>query len=218
MEGSSARPTPPPARIRLIGRILNSLVVRAPWAWPLLRRPMQRFFDRAAPGWDDRPGAGSPEYLAPMAAALLHVKPAPERALDVGAGTGDGTFLIAREFPQASVRGIDISEEMIRAANAKVGLDPEGRVAFRVLDAADLPYDEDSFDLVTHLNMPPFAAEVARVLRPAGYVIVASSWGSATPFYTPNSVLDWAFAKQGVERVEAGQVAAGTYWVGRKPV
>jgi ubiquinone/menaquinone biosynthesis C-methylase UbiE len=179
---------------------------------------MQRFFDRAAPGWDDRPGAGSPEYLAPMAAALLHVKPAPERALDVGAGTGDGTFLIAREFPQASVRGIDISEEMIRAANAKVGLDPEGRVAFRVLDAADLPYDEDSFDLVTHLNMPPFAAEVARVLRPAGYVIVASSWGSATPFYTPNSVLDWAFAKQGVERVEAGQVAAGTYWVGRKPV
>ena len=218
MEGSSARPTPPPARIRLIGRILNSLVVRAPWAWPLLRRPMQRFFDRAAPGWDDRPGAGSPEYLAPMAAALLHVKPAPERALDVGAGTGDGTFLIAREFPQASVRGIDISEEMIRAANAKMGLDPDGRVAFRVLDAADLPYDEDSFDLVTHLNMPPFAAEVARVLRPAGYVIVASSWGSATPFYTPNSVLDWAFAKRGIEPVEAGEVAAGTYWVGRKPV
>lgn len=197
---------------------MNRLVVRAPWAWPLLRRPMRSFFDRAAPGWDDRPGAGSPEYLAPLAAALLHVKPAPERALDVGTGTGDGTFLIAREFPQASVRGIDISEEMIRAANSKVGLDPEGRVAFRILDAADLPYDEGSFDLVTHLNMPPFAAEVARVVRPAGYVVVASSWGSATPFYTPNSVLDWAFAKRGIEPVEAGEVAAGTYWVGRKPV
>src|SRR5919197_3648183 len=218
MERSPVPPTPPPARIRLIGRILNSLVVRAPWAWPLLRRPMQRFFDRAAPGWDDRPGAGSPEYLAPMAAALLHVKPAPERALDVGTGTGDGTFLIAREFPQASVRGIDLSEEMIRAATHKVGLDPEGRIAFRVADAADLPYEDDSFDLVTHLNMPPFIAEVERVLRPGGHVMVASSWGEATPFYTPNAVLDWGFAKRGIESWAVGEAVAGTYWIGRKPL
>ena len=39
---------------------------------------------------------------------------------------------------------------------AKVGLDPEGRVAFRVGDAADLPYPDESFDLVAQLNMPPF--------------------------------------------------------------
>jgi ubiquinone/menaquinone biosynthesis C-methylase UbiE len=197
--------------------MLSRLVVRAPWTWPLIRGPMRRFFDRSATGWDERTGAGSPEHLAPLAAALLFVKPAPERALDVGAGTGEGTLLIAREFPQASVRGVDLSDEMIRAAEAKVGLDPEGRVAFRVADAADLPYGEESFDLVTHLNMPPFIAEVSRVLRPGGHVIVASSWGSATPFYTPDAVLDWGFAKRGIERAAAGEVAAGTYWVGRKP-
>ena len=151
---------------------------------------MRRFFDRSAPGWDGRTGAGSVEHLAPLAAALLHVKPAPERALDVGTGTGAGALLLAREFPQASVRGVDFSEEMIRAAAGKVGLDPSGRVAFRVADAADLPYDDESFDLVTHLNMPPFIDEVARVLRPGGHVVVASSWGEATPFYTPDAVLD----------------------------
>jgi ubiquinone/menaquinone biosynthesis C-methylase UbiE len=196
--------------------MLNGLIVRAPWAWPAFRRSMRRFFDRSAPGWDSRTGAGSVEHLAPLAAALLHVKPAPERALEVGTGTGEGALLVAREFPQATVRGVDVSEEMIRAATRKVGLDPAGRVAFRVTDAAELPYDDASFDLVAHLNMPPFVAEVARVLRPGGQVIVASSWGPATPFYTPNSVLDWAFAKRGIEPAGTGEALAGTYWVGRK--
>jgi ubiquinone/menaquinone biosynthesis C-methylase UbiE len=196
--------------------MLNRLIVRAPWAWPALRGPMRRFFDRSAPGWDERTGAGSVEHLAPLAAALLHVKPAPERALEVGTGTGAGALLLAREFPQASVRGVDLSEEMIRAAQSKVGLDPSGRVAFRVADAAELPYEDDSFDLVAHLNMPPFIAEVARVLRAGGYVVVASSWGEATPFYTPNAMLEWGFAKRGIEPAGAGEAVSGTFWVGRK--
>jgi ubiquinone/menaquinone biosynthesis C-methylase UbiE len=177
---------------------------------------MRRYFNRCAPGWDSRTDAGSVEHLAPLAAALLHVKPAPERALEAGTGTGEGTLLLAREFPQATVRGVDVSEEMIRAATHKVGLDPEGRVAFRVADAAELPYDDASFDLIAHLNMPPFVSEVARVLRPRGHVIVASSWGPATPFYTPDAVLEWAFAKRGIEPAATGEAVAGTYWVGRK--
>src|SRR5215217_4370482 len=213
---AAPRGRPPPTRIRVLGRMLNRLVVRAPWAWPLVRGPMRTFFDRAAPGWDQRTTAGSAGHLAPLAAALLHVKPAPERALEVGTGTGAGALLLAREFPQASVRGVDFSQEMIEAAKAKVGLDPEGRIAFRVADAANLPYGDESFDLVAHLNMPPFAREVARVLRPAGHAIVASSWGSATPFYTPDAALDWAFAKHGIEPLAAGEAGDGTFWIGRK--
>ena len=196
--------------------MLNAVIVRAPWAWPAMRGPMRRFFDRTASGWDDRTGAGSADHLAALAGALLHVKPAPERALELGTGTGEGALLIAREFPQASVRGVDISEPMIRAASAKVGLDPEGRIAFRVADASHLPYQDESFDLVAHLNMPPFIRESVRVLRPGGHVIVASSWGEATPFYTPQSVLDWGFAKRGVEPISAGEAGGGTYWVGRR--
>ena len=146
----------PPRRVRLVGRTLNRLIVRAPWVWPAVRGPMQRFFDRSAAGWDERTGAGSADHLAGLGAALLHVRPAPERALEVGTGTGEGALLIAREFPQARVRGVDISDRMIEAATGKVGLDPEGRIAFRVADAARLPYEAESFDLVAHLNMPPF--------------------------------------------------------------
>lgn len=202
--------------MRVIGRALNDTVARAPWLWPVLKHPMRRFFDRSAKGWDDRTGAGSVEHLAAFAAGLLHVTPAPERALDLGTGTGEAALLLSREFPRARVRGIDVSEEMITAATAKVGLDPEGRIAFKVADAAALPWPDDSFDLVAQLNMPAFFAEVSRVLRPGGCVVAAASWGEATPFYTPHPVLARGFARHGITEHVAGSAGPGVYWVGRR--
>jgi ubiquinone/menaquinone biosynthesis C-methylase UbiE len=143
------------------------------------------------------------------------VTPAPERVLDVGTGTGEAALLAAREFPRASVRGIDVSEEMIALAKKKVGLDPDGRIAFKVADAARVPWPDDSFDLVMQMNVPPFFAEIGRVLRPGGSVVVAASWGVETPFYTPDSVLKRGFAKHGIEERVRGEAGHGTYWVGR---
>jgi SAM-dependent methyltransferase len=198
-----------------VGRALNNLVARAPWLWPLLRGPTRRFFSERASGWDARTGAGGVEHLAPLAAAVLHIGRAPERVLEIGCGTGEGTLFLAREFPQARVRGVDLSEEMIRAAVAKIGLDPEGRVAFKVGDAAALPFPADGFDLVAQLNMPVFFGELVRVLRPGGYAIVASSWGSETPFYTRPGLLRWKFLQLGVEPVEIGEAGVGAFYVGR---
>ena len=177
---------------------------------------MARFFDRAAPGWDERTRAGSVEHLAALAVAVTRVDPPPERILDVGCGTGEDALFLAREFPRASVRGVDISSEMIATAQRKVGLDPEGRIAFRVADAADLPYSGESFDLVVQVNVPPFFAEITRVLRPGGAVIVVASLGDATPFYTPPSVLERGFRRHGIERHDAGEAGSGTWWVGRR--
>lgn len=208
---------PPGARVRMVGRALNALIARAPALWPLLRPWAHRYWQNIAPTWGDRVDRSSAAYLAPLAAALLFVRPDPERALELGTGLGDGALLIAREFPQARVRGVDLSEEMIRRAQGRIGLDPEGRVAFRVADAADLPYEDESFDLVAQLNMPPFIAETARVLRPGGYFVIAASFGPATPFYTPESVLRRGFARVGLEPVDSGSAGDGTYWVARLP-
>jgi len=175
---------------------------------------MRRFFDRSAPGWDERTGAGSVDHLAGLAAAVTRVSPRPERVLDIGTGTGEAALFLTREYPTASVRGVDLSEEMIRIAKAKVGLDPQGRVSFKVADASDLPYDEDSFDLVMQINVPPFFAEIARVLRPGGHVVVAASWGAETPFYTPGSVLERGFRRHGITEHVKGEAGPGTYWVG----
>ena len=201
--------------MRFTGRALNATIARAPWLWPLLRPAMERFFDRAAPGWDARTGAGSVVHLAPLAAATPLVEPGPERVLDLGTGTGEAALFLAREFPRASVRGVDVSEQMVRAAKAKVGLDPDGRIAFRVADAHSLPYGDDSFDLVAQVNMPPFFAEIARVLRPGGHVIVAASWGPETPFYTPEPALERGFRRHGIAPRASGAAGSGTWFLGR---
>jgi ubiquinone/menaquinone biosynthesis C-methylase UbiE len=193
------------------------VISRAPILWPLLRGWSHRFWERMAPTWDQRRDRIGPDHLAPLAAALHQVRPDPERALDIGTGLGDGALLIAREFPHARVRGVDLSEEMVRRAQGRIGLDPEGRVAFKVADASHLPFEDDSFDLIAQLNMPPFFSEIARILRPGGFVVIATSWGPSTPFYTPHSVLRRGFRKHGIEPHESGEAAQGTYFVARRP-
>ena len=181
----------------LVGKAICRLVATAPWAWPLIRGPVGRFFDRAADGWDERTAAGSPEHLATLAAGLDALESRPERVLDLGCGTGAGTLFLAREFPTASVRGVDLSETMIIRAQAKIGLDPEGRVTFRTADASHLPFSDESFDLVTQVNMPVFFGEIARVLRPGGGVVLATSQGDQTPFSTPEALVRRKLASHG---------------------
>ncbi len=207
----------PGARVRITGRALNALIARAPALWPLIRPAMRGFFEGNAQGWDQRTGAGSAEHLAALATATSRVDTPPERALDIGCGTGETSLFLAREFPTARVRGVDLSPEMIHLAQAKVGLDPEGRIAFKVADASELPWPDESFDLVAQLNMPPFFAEIARVLRPGGHAIVASSRGSETPFYTPPKVLERGFRKRGLVPVASSEEGRGSYFVARVP-
>jgi ubiquinone/menaquinone biosynthesis C-methylase UbiE len=204
-----------PRRVMVVGRVVNATAARAPWLWPVLRPAVRGFFDRGATGWDERTGAGSVEHLGALATATATISPDPERVLDLGTGTGEAALFLAREFPRASVRGVDVSEEMIREARANVGLDPDGRLAFRVADAAALPFPDDHFDLVAQVNMPPFFAETTRVLAPGGHAIVVASLGPATPFYTPAATLERGFRRRGIEAVDSGAAGRSTYFVGR---
>ena len=118
----------------------------------------------------------SPPPLTPLAAAVLHVG-RPERVLQVGSGDGEAALFLAREFPTARVRGLDADPEAVAAATARVGLDPEGRVAFKAGGPRRLPYPEDQFDLVAAVDVRPSPAEVARVLRPGGHLILVATRG-----------------------------------------
>jgi ubiquinone/menaquinone biosynthesis C-methylase UbiE len=112
--------------------------------------------------------------LTRLATAVLDV-PVPERALVCGCGDGEPVLFLAREFPAARVRGTDPSPERVRAASAGVGLDPEGRVAFKRSKPRQLPFPDEFFDLVVIFEGLPAAREVGRVMRPGARLIVASS-------------------------------------------
>lgn len=117
--------------------------------------------------------------LTPLAAAVLHVGE-PERILQLEccADEGEGPLFLAREFPNARVRGVDRDAAAIASASARVGLDPEGRIAFKQGSPRSLPFPENQFDLLVSLDARPGAAEAGRVLRPGGFLVLAVSRGT----------------------------------------
>jgi ubiquinone/menaquinone biosynthesis C-methylase UbiE len=131
-------------------------------------------FDKLAPVWHE---LLSDDGERPFDAALERI-PAAERVLDVGTGTGRGVLAIAARFPEAEVTGIDVAPAMIEEARRRVP-----GASFEVGDAAHLPFEDGSFDLVTHSNMIPFLDEVKRVLQPGGWTLFVWSGGAGTPIY-----------------------------------
>ena len=198
----------PPRRFRVIGTVLSTLVARAPWLWPLLRGPTRRFWDRMAAGWSAQASA---ERTHALAAGLERVG-APRGILEVGSGSGSGTTQVAGRFPDADIAAVDLSSEMVRTAQAAL---PD--VRFRVADASALPFPDASFDLVVQLNVPVYFAELARVTAPGGCVLIASTLGPATPYYTPHSLLRRRFARLGLEQRFAEQAPPGDFFIACRP-
>lgn len=197
---------------RRYARFATGVAVRNPHLWRLVR-PLMRFqFDRLAGRWDTMRFDGA---FAPFEAALERVE-APARALDVGTGTGDGAFLIARRFPGAEVVGADLAEAMVERAREKTPEDLRGRVRFDRADASDLPYEDSAFDLVALGNMIPFFDELARVLRPGGAVLAAFSAGPETPIYVPPDRLRAEFSSRGFTDFAEISAGRGTAFLARK--
>ena len=193
------------------------MIARAPFLWPVLRGPTRSFWQRAAGRWDERIRPDSAEHLAPLAAGCERLEGEPLRILEVGTGTGSGALMLAKRFPGAEVSAVDISEAMIRQAKRKAPAELKGRVRFEVGDAASLPYETGTFDLVCQLNLPLYADELARVLAPGGHVLIASSRGPRTPYYTPERILRRRFEGHGLEALPGGQSGEGTYFLARRP-
>lgn len=152
--------------------------------------------------------------LEPLAAAVLHV-PAPERALVVGCDDGGAALFLAREFPSARIRGVDRSAERVREAQAKVGLDPEGRLAFKQAGRRSLPYPDEFFDLLAQTGgrLPP--AETARVLRPGGFFIHALLRPPRFAAGPRRQLLEWRLAQHYFEPRQADRAGDGNFFVAR---
>lgn len=98
------------------------------------------------------------------------------RYLDAGCGSGMAAALAADRGAQ--VTGIDASDSLLRIARERV---PQG--AFQTGDLEDLPFEDDSFDVVVGFNSFQYAgnpgaalAEARRVTAPLGMVVIMT-WG-----------------------------------------
>jgi demethylmenaquinone methyltransferase/2-methoxy-6-polyprenyl-1,4-benzoquinol methylase len=142
---------------------------------------VRAMFDRIAPRYDlmnRLMSGGLDRRWRRLAAAAADVSLG-SRALDVCTGTGDLAFELARRVgAPGAVTGVDFSEQMLERARAK-GATNGSSVDFQQADALELPFPDESFDAATVAfgarnlaDLDRGLAEMARVVRPGGTVVV----------------------------------------------
>lgn len=142
---------------------------------------VRAMFDRIAPRYDlmNRLMSGGLDGRWRRLAAAAADISLGARALDVCTGTGDLAFELAdRVGPSGAVIGVDFSEPMLERATAKAAA--KGAPAtFQAADALELPFRDSEFDGATVAfgarnlsDLDRGLAEMARVVRPGGRVVV----------------------------------------------
>ena len=140
-------------------------------------RTIQNMFTNVAPYLDLFTrgfSLGLDQYWRKKGVALSGIKKG-DHVLDICAGTGELTFILARTVgSEGSVTATDYVENMLVLARKKMGK-KFSNVTFQFADAMKLPFSDNTFDAVTVAygmrNIPDTAAalqEVRRVLKPGG--------------------------------------------------
>jgi phosphatidylethanolamine/phosphatidyl-N-methylethanolamine N-methyltransferase len=106
-----------------------------------------------------------------------------DRLLEVGVGTGINACLYPRD---CKVTGIDFSAPMLVKAHERIARKGVGNVRLHEMDASDLKFADDTFDIVyapyvISVVPDPVAVvhEMLRVCRPGGRVVVLNHFRSA---------------------------------------
>jgi demethylmenaquinone methyltransferase/2-methoxy-6-polyprenyl-1,4-benzoquinol methylase len=164
---------------------------------------VRAMFDRIARVYDRMNGvmtAGLHHHWRRRAADLAQLRPG-GRVLDIATGTGDLALELGhRVAPDGVVVGADFSENMLRIARDKAAAlrlrttAPAGvQLRFEPANALELPYADGEFDAATvgfgarnFSDLERGLAEMARVVRPGGRVVVLEI---TTPTHGPLAVL-----------------------------
>ena len=140
-----------------------------------------RYHDIAAEHYDSKWGinygeVGQAQVQGKLKKALGHEPRRYGRALEIGAGTGYFTLNLLRAGVVRSAVATDISPGMLRRLEA-TARELELEVETEACEAAELPFEDESFDLVFghavlhHLpDLDAAFREFRRVLRPGGVV------------------------------------------------
>lgn len=153
---------------------------------------------------------------------LLHggtAYPDGARVLEAGCGVGAQTVTLARRSPGARILSVNLSDDSVAQARARVEEAGVTNVELQQADLERLPFDAASFDhvfvcfVLEHLADPvTVLASLRRVLRPGGTLtVIEGDHGSA--FFHPDSAA--ARAAIGVQ-VEMQRAAGGDAHIGRR--
>jgi ubiquinone/menaquinone biosynthesis C-methylase UbiE len=174
-------------------------------------------WNRVAAGWEkwDEFFDRSMAFLNHRIVGDARLRPG-HHVLDLGSGTGYPALLAAQTVgPSGSVIGVDLADQMVAAAERKATRLGLTNVTFCTGDVTTLPFEAGSFDAVTSRfclmflpDIPKAAAEIARVLKPGGWV-AAAVWSAAEK--NPSIGLAMAAIKQLIELPPPDPTAPGIF-------
>jgi len=143
----------------------------------------------------------------------------PAKILDVGAGRGYISLLLAAQNPRTTIMGIDYSPMQVRAADGLRRQRQIDNCRFRRGDAMEIPFPDEAFDAVVSVGSIKHWAdgrrgtqEMHRVLKPGGLLVLSETdqgasdealWEFVRRFhiwFIPDALLFW-----GLRRVVFGQ-------------
>lgn len=115
--------------------------------------------------------------------------------LDAGCGSGSMSRLLAQQVSNGRAVGVDVNPSYLEAARTFAEEEGLTNLSFEEGDIFNLPYPDDSFDLVWSkyvlqwVNQPVDAvAEFKRVTKPGGVVVCSNFDGFGVTHYPENSV------------------------------
>lgn len=130
------------------------------------------------------------------------------QVIDIAGGTGDVSFTVARLKPCAHILCTDLVSEMLDVARWHVDKQHKNAgvpIDFAVVDAQDIPYADNSYDVALMAygirNMPnreQALAEILRILKPGGSLVCLefstpnnSVWRALYSFYLHHLIPFW---------------------------
>lgn len=90
----------------------------------------------------------------------------PKNILDIGCGGGMCLSLLGSRYPKAKLKGVDISEESVKAARAyNSELIDSGRLDVTEAEVSHLPFKKGEFDLITAIETYFFWPDLKNDIR-----------------------------------------------------
>jgi ubiquinone/menaquinone biosynthesis C-methylase UbiE len=111
------------------------------------------------------------DYKLIFNSAVTNVAHGTYSMLDIGTGAGRVIFDNRLWETYGKVTGIDIRPEMVELCSGQARASGIGNAEFRVMDATNMEFRDESFDVVTSMFSPYSPPEVYRVLMKGGYFI-----------------------------------------------
>ena len=144
--------------------------------------PIAAMFDRISPNYDalNHLLSLNIDKVWRNKTAKTVAKSQPKTILDLATGTADLAIAMAKCLPLSQIIGMDISEKMLEIGKAKIAKqNTENQIELGLGDAANLPFENNTFDAVTVAfgvrnfeDLERGLSEISRVLKSNGQAVI----------------------------------------------